>query len=75
MSPIRIFAITLGIMKMNELRQKSNEELISLMHEKQSRIDELHFLLHRSKVKNVKEIAALKKDIARVQTLISLSQV
>lgn len=58
-------------MKMNELRQKSNEELMGLMREKQSRIDDLHFLLRQSKVKNVKEIAALKKDIARVQTLIS----
>ena len=58
-------------MKMSELRQKSNEELINLMREKQSRIGELHFLLHQGKVKNVKEIAALKKDIARVQTVIS----
>ena len=41
------------------------------MREKQSRIGELHFLLHQGKVKNVKEIAALKKDIARVQTVIS----
>lgn len=58
-------------MNMNELRQKSKEELIGLMREKRSRIDDLHFLLRMSKVKNVKEIAALKKDIARVQTVIS----
>lgn len=44
---------------------------MGLMREKKLRIDELHFLLHQSKVKNVKEIAALKKDIARVQTVIS----
>ena len=60
---------------MNELRQKSHEELMGLMREKKLRIDELHFLLHQSKVKNVKEIAALKKDIARVQTVISSSPV
>lgn len=56
---------------MNELRQKSKEELMDLMREKRSRIDDVHFLLRMGKVKNVKEIAALKKDIARVQTVIS----
>lgn len=59
-------------MKMNELRQKSNEELAGLIREKQSRIDELRFLLRQKKVKNVKETAALKKDIARIQTMRSL---
>lgn len=57
---------------MNELRQKSNEGLISLMREKRSRIDELRFLLRQKKVKNVKETSAIKKDIARIQTIISL---
>lgn len=58
-------------MKMNELRQKSNEELASLMREKQSRMGELRFLLHQNKVKNVKETSAIKKDIARILTVIS----
>lgn len=56
---------------MNELRQKSNEGLISLMREKRSRIDELRFLLRQNKIKNVKETSAIKKDIARIQTIIS----
>lgn len=56
-------------MKMIELRQKSNEELAILMREKQARIDELRFSARQNKVKNVKEIAGLKKDIARIKTL------
>jgi len=58
-------------MKMIDLRQKSKEELTSLMHEKQLRMDDLGFLLHTSKVKNVKETAAIRKDIARIKTIIS----
>lgn len=56
---------------MNELRQKSNEELANLMRESKSRIDELRFSLRQNKVKNVKETSAIKKDIARIQTIIS----
>lgn len=62
-------------MKMNELRQKLNEELTSLMREKRSRIDELRFLLRQNKIKNVKETSAIKKDIARIQTIISSQNV
>lgn len=58
-------------MKMNELRQKSNEELATLMRESRLRMDELRFLLRQNKIKNVKETSAIKKDIARIQTVIS----
>lgn len=56
---------------MNELRQKSNEELATLMRESRLRMDELRFLLRQNKIKNVKETSAIKKDIARIQTVIS----
>ena len=56
-------------MKINELKQKSKEELTTLFMEKKRRIDELHFLLDQKKVKNVKELANLKKDIARILTI------
>ncbi len=59
-------------MNFTELRQKSKEDLGTLMREKQLRIDELHFLLQQNKTKNVKEIAAIKKDIARIQTIIHM---
>lgn len=55
-------------MKMNELVQKSKEELITLLQEKRRRADEVVFLLHSKKVKNVKELSQIKKDIARIMT-------
>lgn len=57
-------------MKVNELRQKSKEELEALLQEKKSRVDELRFLLQQKKAKNVKEAAGIKKDIARILTLL-----
>lgn len=59
-------------MKMNELRQKSKEELVDLIGKKRARIDELIFLLRKRGMKNVKEIGMIKKDIARMQTAIAL---
>lgn len=56
-------------MKMNELRQKSREELGALLAQKRGRIAELRFLLHQKKVKNMKELSAVRKDIARILTL------
>lgn len=60
-------------MKMSELRQKSSAELAELLRERRTRIDELRFLLRQKKVKNVKETARLKKDVARILTLQRLS--
>ncbi|MBI2122162.1 MAG: 50S ribosomal protein L29 [Candidatus Sungbacteria bacterium] len=59
-------------MKIAELRQKTKEELQELLHEKCARIDELRPLLHQKKVKNVKELSRVKKDIARIMTLLHL---
>lgn len=57
-------------MKIIELRQKSKTELEELLEEKRARLAELSFLLQQKKVKNVKESAAVKKDIARILTLL-----
>jgi len=57
-------------MKPVELRQKTKEELENLLVEKQKRTDELGFLLHQKKVKNVKEMTLIKKDIARIITIL-----
>jgi len=62
-------------MKINELRQKSTEELAGMVREKQVHVVELRMLLRQKKTKNVKEIAATKKDIARIMTIISMSRV
>ena len=45
------------------------------MREKKARIDELHFLLNQGKTKNVKETAGIKKDIARIMTVINSMRV
>ena len=57
-------------MKMNELRRKSREELAALLVQRRERIGALRFLLQQKKVKNVKEVALLKKDVARILTLL-----
>ena len=56
-------------MKITELRKKIKEELPKLLEEKKRRKDELVELLRGKKTKNVKELRELKKDIARILTL------
>ncbi|MBI2640765.1 MAG: 50S ribosomal protein L29 [Candidatus Sungbacteria bacterium] len=58
-------------MKIAELRQRPKEELKSLLVEKRARIDEIGFMLRQKKTKNVKEAAGLRKDVARILTLIN----
>ena len=57
-------------MKMKELQQKSREELMSVLMEKRARIEELRFLIHQKKAKDVKESLRTRKDIARIMTLL-----
>ena len=57
-------------MKINELRQKPKEELQRILEEKRERLRILKFDLNSGKVKNVREIRKIKKDIARILTLL-----
>ncbi|OGZ18776.1 MAG: 50S ribosomal protein L29 [Candidatus Nealsonbacteria bacterium RBG_13_42_11] len=57
-------------MKTNELRQKSKEELQSILEKEREKLRQLRFDLAAGKVKNVKEVHNLKKDIARILTLL-----
>jgi ribosomal protein L29 len=58
-------------MKIAELRQKQKGELEKLLEENKKRVGELVFLMRQGKkVKNTKEVRELKKDIARILTLI-----
>ncbi|OGZ98400.1 MAG: 50S ribosomal protein L29 [Candidatus Sungbacteria bacterium RIFCSPLOWO2_12_FULL_41_11] len=57
-------------MKAIELSQKPKEELQKLLKEKRKRLEELRFLSSQGKVKNVKEMSVVKKDIARILTLL-----
>ena len=56
-------------MKIAELRKKTREDLTALLEEKRRRKEELVGLLREKKTKNVKELREVKKDIARILTL------
>jgi len=58
-------------MKASELRQKPKEELQKLLSEKGERLRNLMFGLASGKVKNVREIRKIKKDIAKILTIIN----
>lgn len=56
-------------MNIKDLRTKHEGELDTLLHEKQGRVQELRFAMGRGEVKNIKELAEVKKDIARILTI------
>ncbi len=56
-------------MKIKELREKSENELQKLLKEKREKLRQLRFDLASGKIKNVREIVVIKKDIARIMTL------
>jgi len=57
-------------MKATELRKKSKSELQKLLKGKRERLRQLRFDLASRKLKNHREIRAIKKDIARILTLL-----
>ena len=62
-------------MKPQELRQKSKKELQKLLSEKREKLRSLRFDLVSGKVKNVREIREVKKDIARVLTILKVKDI
>ena len=57
-------------MKIAELRQKSVGELKKILQANQEKLRQLNFDLASGKVKNVREVRKIKKDIARIITLL-----
>lgn len=57
-------------MKIQELRQKSTGEMQKMLQSKRERLRQLNFDLASGKVKNVREVRKIKKDIARILTLL-----
>jgi ribosomal protein L29 len=57
-------------MKFEELSKKSKEELMKLLKDSKEKRGSLRFDLVSGKVKNVSEIRHIKKDIARISTLL-----
>ena len=57
-------------MKIADLRQKTKTELERFLQEGRERLRILQFDLVAGKVKNVREIRQIKKDIAKALTLL-----
>lgn len=57
-------------MKISELRQKSTAELEKTLQANREKLRQLNFDLASGKVKNVREVRKVKKDIARILTLL-----
>lgn len=54
-----------------KLESKSKEELYKLLLDSLKKLQDLKFNLAAGKVKNVRSIRSLKKDIARILTLLN----
>ncbi len=57
-------------MKTKEMRKKSKEERLKLLAEKRKRLHDIRFASGGTKAKNTKEAANLRKDIARIKTIL-----
>jgi len=57
-------------MKLTELKQKSKQELQRILEDDRKKLGQLRFDLSAGKVKNVKEVHNIKKEIARILSLI-----
>jgi len=57
-------------MKIKDMNQKSKEELDKNLLDSREKLRQLRFDLIAGKVKNIREIRHLKKDIARIMTLL-----
>ncbi|PIV10286.1 MAG: 50S ribosomal protein L29 [Candidatus Portnoybacteria bacterium CG03_land_8_20_14_0_80_41_10] len=57
-------------MKIKELRQKTTKELKELLEENRHKLGQLKFDLAAKKLKNVREIRNLRREIARILTIL-----
>jgi len=57
-------------MKTTELQQKSKSELQKILSDNREKLRQLRFDLAAGKVKNVREVRKIKKDIARILTIL-----
>ena len=57
-------------MKPAELRKKNEGELKKTVHELKSKLSDIRFKFSSNRPKNVKDISNMKKEIARILTII-----
>jgi len=60
--------------KLKEFLRLKESELQKILLEKRERLRNLRFDLAAGKVKNIKEIREVKKDIARILTILNLKR-
>ena len=58
-----------------DLQQKTDTELVDLLHQQQKKLRELGFELQLRKLKQVRKVREVKKNIARVLTLINQNKI
>lgn len=58
-------------MKISELQNKSKDELDKMLKESREKLCRLRFEIQLKQSKNVREIRKVKKDIARILTLLN----
>lgn len=58
-------------MEFKELNEKKENDLLKLLQENREKLRELNFKDSNKQLKNVREIRNLKKEIARIQTVIN----
>ena len=59
-------------MDIKDLRQKNKKELHDLLLNLREKLRQLRFDLEAGKVKNIRELHEVKKDIARILTITNL---
>lgn len=57
--------------ELKKLKSESKEELYKLLLDSSKKLQDLKFNLAAGKVKNVRSVRVLKKDIARILTLLN----
>jgi len=57
-------------MKSTEIREKKSEDLVGLMKDKQMQLFNMRSQSMTEKVENFKAVGNLRKDIARIKTII-----
>ena len=57
-------------MKTKEIRKKSREECFKVLAEKKKRLHDVRFVGENKKSKNTKEAVNLRKDIAKIKTIL-----
>jgi len=60
-------------MTAKELKQKTETELQKLLQDSREKLRTIRFNLASAKVKNVREIPQLRKDIARILTVLNIT--